>query len=88
MRVWSIHVPSAWLQAPVRPRARRTPWIRTLCAVAIAVAWLSAGGRGWAQDAVLPQILPEGNLVAVGVGVYPDYIVSDDYSMGEIPFVR
>jgi outer membrane protein len=42
----------------------------------------------WAQDALLPNALPEGNLVAVGVGMYPDYIGSDDYAIGAIPLAR
>jgi outer membrane protein len=41
-----------------------------------------------AQDGAVPVVLPEGNLVAVGVGAYPDYIGSNDYSIGAIPFVR
>lgn len=41
-----------------------------------------------AQDGTLPVPLPEGNLVAVGVGAYPDYIGSDDYAIGAIPLAR
>jgi hypothetical protein len=33
-------------------------------------------------------VLPQGNLVAVGVGAYPDYIGSNDYSIGAIPLAR
>lgn len=55
--------------------------------VVLAVLTLG-GGRGWAQDGVLPQALPEGNLFAVGVGAYPDYVGSDDYSVGAIPLGR
>jgi outer membrane scaffolding protein for murein synthesis (MipA/OmpV family) len=63
--------------------------MRTLGAAALVFVLLALdGGRGWAQDAVLPQVLPEGNLVAVGVGAYPDYIGSDDYSIGAIPLAR
>jgi MipA family protein len=48
-----------------------------------------ASGRAWAQDSVLPLAMPEGNLVAVGVGAYPDYVGSDDYSIGAaIPLGR
>jgi outer membrane scaffolding protein for murein synthesis (MipA/OmpV family) len=68
---------------------RRTPRARTFrIAVVLAAAVVLASGRGWAQDSVLPQALPEGNLVAVGAGIYPDYIGSDDYSIGAIPLVR
>jgi outer membrane scaffolding protein for murein synthesis (MipA/OmpV family) len=56
-------------------------------AILVASVWFG-GGRGWAQDSILPQILPEGNLAAIGVGAYPDYIGSDDYSIGAIPVVR
>jgi len=67
----------------------RTPWMRTLGAAVLAVAVLTlAGGGAWAQDSVIPLALPEGNLVAVGVGGYPDYIGSDDYSVGAIPLGR
>jgi outer membrane protein len=62
--------------------------IRTLVVV---VGLLSFGvpvGLAWAQDALLPAALPEGNLVAVGVGMYPDYIGSDDYAVGAIPLAR
>lgn len=31
-----------------------------------------------AQDGALPVVLLQGNLVAVGVGAYPDYIGSND----------
>ena len=41
-----------------------------------------------AQDGALPVVLPQGNLVAVGVGAYPDYIGSNDYSIGAIPLAR
>jgi outer membrane protein len=44
--------------------------------------------RAWAQDDLLGAALPEGNLVAVGVGLYPDYIGSDDYAVGAIPLAR
>jgi outer membrane scaffolding protein for murein synthesis (MipA/OmpV family) len=64
-------------------------WVRALgVAVVVAASLAVDGGLGWAQDGVLPQVLPEGNLVAVGVGAYPDYIGSDDYSIGGIPVVR
>ena len=67
----------------------RAPWMRTLGAAVLAVAVLVlAGGRAWAQDSVIPLALPEGNLFAVGVGGYPDYIGSDDYSLGAIPLGR
>jgi len=55
--------------------------------LAVAVLVL-ADGRAWAQDSVIPLVLPEGNLIAVGVGGYPDYIGSDDYSLGAIPLGR
>jgi len=67
----------------------RAPWMRTLGAAVLAVAVLVlADGRARAQDSVIPLVLPEGNLVAVGVGGYPDYIGSDDYSLGAIPLGR
>ena len=65
------------------------PGMRTFGAAVLAVAVLIlAGGRAWAQDSVLPLILPEGNAVAVGVGAYPDYVGSNDYSIGAIPLAR
>ena len=65
------------------------PGMRTLGAAVLAFAVMTfAGGRAWAQDSVIPLALPEGNLVAVGVGGYPDYIGSDDYSIGAIPLGR
>jgi outer membrane scaffolding protein for murein synthesis (MipA/OmpV family) len=45
-------------------------------------------GSAWAQDAILGPAMPEGNLVAVGVGMYPDYIGSDDYAIGAIPLAQ
>ena len=69
--------------------SRLAPWTRTICAgVAVLAAVTLDGGRGWAQDAILPPVLPEGNVVAVGVGAYPDYVGSDDYSIGAIPLAR
>jgi MipA family protein len=66
-----------------------TPGVRRFGAAVLAVAVLTlAGGGAWAQDSVIPLALPEGNLVAVGVGGYPDYIGSDDYSVGAIPLGR
>jgi outer membrane protein len=66
-----------------------TVWRRVLAATAVSCAVLVLGvGRGFAQDALLPQVLPEGNLVAIGVGAYPDYIGSNDQSIGAIPLVR
>jgi outer membrane scaffolding protein for murein synthesis (MipA/OmpV family) len=63
--------------------------LRTLCAALIAsIGFALDAGPGWAQDAVLPQALPEGNLVAIAVGAYPDYVGSNDYSIGAIPLVR
>jgi MipA family protein len=63
--------------------------MRTLGAAVLAVAVLVlADGRTWAQDSVIPLTLPEGNAVAIGVGGYPDYIGSDDYSLGAIPLAR
>ena len=62
---------------------------RAVCAGVVVLAALTLhGGRGWAQDAILPPVLPEGNVVAVGVGGYPDYVGSDDYSIGAIPLAR
>jgi outer membrane protein len=67
----------------------RASGMPTLGAAILAVAVLAlAAGRTWAQDSVIPLALPEGNLVAVGVGGYPDYIGSDDYSFGAIPLGR
>jgi hypothetical protein len=58
-------------------------------AVAIVAAALNLdGARAWTQDDLLGTALPEGNLVAVGVGLYPDYIGSDDYAVGAIPLAR
>jgi len=55
------------------------------------VAWLAlavlAGGAR-AQDGALPLEMPDGNLVAVGVGAYPDYIGSNDYRIGAVPRAR
>ena len=71
--------------------ARRfnAPGMRTFGASVLAFAVMTfAGGRAWAQDSVLPLAMPEGNLVAVGVGAYPDYVGSDDYSIGAIPLAR
>jgi outer membrane protein len=57
--------------------------------LAAAVLGLAIGAvPAWAQDGALPLVLPQGNLVAVGVGAYPDYIGSNDYSIGAIPLVR
>ena len=63
--------------------------MRTFGASVLAFAVITfAGGHAAAQDSVLPQALPEGNLVAVGVGGYPDYLGSDDYTIGAIPLAR
>ena len=63
--------------------------MRTFGASVLAFAVITvAGGRAAAQDSVLPEALPEGNLVAVGVGGYPDYLGSDDYTIGAIPLAR
>jgi outer membrane scaffolding protein for murein synthesis (MipA/OmpV family) len=63
--------------------------VRALCVAGVVGAILTvAGGRVWAQDSIIPSALPEGNLVAIGVGAYPDYVGSNDYSIGAIPLVR
>lgn len=36
----------------------------------------------------MPLDMPEGNLVAIGVGAYPDYLGSNDYSIGAIPLAH
>jgi MipA family protein len=65
------------------------PGVRTFGAAVLAFALMTfAGGHSWAQDSVLPLAMPEGNLVAVGVGAYPDYLGSDDYTIGAIPLAR
>ena len=51
---------------------RLSAGMRTFGAAVLAFAVITfAGGRAAAQDSVLPQALPEGNLVAVGVGATP-----------------
>jgi hypothetical protein len=51
---------------------------RTLVVViAVLSVFAVSAGLARAQDALLPAALPEGNLVAIGVGMYPDYIGSD-----------
>ena len=62
---------------------------RTLVVViAVLSVFVVSAGPARAQDALLPAALPEGNLVAIGVGMYPDYIGSDDYTVGAIPLAR
>ena len=68
---------------------RLARWMRSLSLAAIVAAELTlASERAWAQDGLLPLAMPQGNLVAVGVGLYPDYIGSDDYAVGAIPLAR
>ena len=63
--------------------------LRAVSVTAVVVATLTLGsGRASAQDAVVPLAMPEGNLAAVGVGAYPDYLGSNDYSIGAVPLVR
>ncbi len=57
-------------------------------ALVIFAAIVLEGGRGWAQDELLSLALPEGNTVGIGVGAYPDYLGSKDYSVGAIPVAR
>jgi MltA-interacting protein MipA len=67
----------------------RAPRIRTLGRAALVFAGLALDrGRSWAQDSILAEVLPEGNFIAVGVGPYPDYIGSDDYTIGAAPLIR
>jgi outer membrane scaffolding protein for murein synthesis (MipA/OmpV family) len=56
--------------------------------IAVLSVFVVSAGPARAQDALLPAALPEGNLVAIGVGMYPDYIGSDDYTVGAIPLAR
>jgi len=65
------------------------PCIRMLAVALVMLAAVALeGGRGWAQDDLLSLALPEGNLVAIGVGAYPDYLGSKDYRVGAIPLAR
>ena len=70
------------LPRPAITRAVRWSLAATVLGLAIGAV------PAWAQDGALPLVLPQGNLVAVGVGAYPDYIGSNDYSVGAIPLVR
>jgi len=65
-----------------------TPIVRRATA---ALAWLAlvvAAGEARAQEGLLDGALPEGNVAALAVGFYPDYIGSDDYSIGAVPLAR
>jgi outer membrane protein len=62
--------------------ARRT----TGWAVGAIIGMLAASAQG--SDLVIPLELPQPNYFGVGIGAYPDYLGSDDYSVGAAPLGR
>jgi outer membrane protein len=86
-------MPDAFSREQPRPPSAlpgRAGPARVLRALLPALAFLLPVGYPTRAPALdeLPIVLPEGNLVAVGIGAYPDYIGSDDYAIGAIPLAR
>lgn len=62
--------------------------VRRATATVACLALAVIAGPVRAQDGALPLEMPDGNLFALGVGTYPDYIGSNDYRIGAVPLAR
>lgn len=64
-------------------RKRRLKGAHFLVCLFMAAMILLPARPLFAGDGLIPmEILPEGSMVGVGIGAYPDYIGSDDYVFG------
>ena len=51
----------------------------------VTIVILSAASPSYASDLAIPLELGEPNFFGIGIGMYPDYFGSDDYSFGGGP---
>ncbi len=53
--------------------------------ILVVIMILTSPASVWSSDLMIPLELPEINMVGAGVGAYPDYLGSDEYSLGVAP---
>jgi outer membrane protein len=72
---------------PGQPKDRLKGALFFVC-LGLVVLSLLAAGPLVASDSFFPMELYQGSVVGLGIGVYPDYMGSNDYVVGVAPFVR
>jgi outer membrane protein len=78
-------VPEFQQIARQRGRGKGTIDFMFLCLVLIMLLSVHPAAAG---DNIFPMEITQGSAIGVGVGIYPDYIGSDDYTVGAVPLIR